>query len=258
MLDFFRRTGAASMSVVAEAGRMFIFLWTAIYWTFVPPLKFGRVIRQISFIGAKSTPLIVFTGSFTGMILGIQMYYTLRKFGADAYLGPSVALILIKELGPVLSALMITARAGSAITAEIGIMRITEQVDALETMSLSPFRYLMVPNLLAALVSFPLLASIYNVVGIFSGYMVGVKMLGISSGTYNSMIQQMVVWADIREGIVKSVCFGLIVLWVSCYKGYYTKHGAEGVSKATTGAVVMSATLILVWDYFLDAVMLNS
>lgn len=244
------------LGLLREMGRMFVFLGETVHWTFIPPLKFGRVIRQTAFIGARSVPLIILTGAFTGMILGLQVYYTLRKFGAEAYLGPAVALSLIRELGPVLAALMVTGRAGSALTAEIGIMRISEQVDALESMSLSPYRYLMVPNLIAALISFPLLASIFNVVGIYGGYLIGVDLLGLSSGTYFSGIADFVVMRDVTDGLIKSLSFGAIVIWVSCYRGYFAKHGAEGVSRATTGAVVTSSTLVLVWDYFLNSVMI--
>ena len=257
ILSIPRAAGAAAMGLMREIGAMFLFLGTTVYWTFVPPLKIGRVIRQVSFIGARSTALIVLTGAFTGMILGLQVYYTLQKFGADAYLGPAVALSLIRELGPVLSALMITGRAGSAIAAEIGIMRITEQVDALESMSLSPYRYLMAPNLLAALISVPLLGSIFNVVGIYGGYVIGVKLLGLSSGTYFSGISEFVDMRDITDGLIKSACFGIIIIWVSTYKGFFTKHGAEGVSRATTDAVVLSSTLVLVWDYFLNSLMIG-
>jgi phospholipid/cholesterol/gamma-HCH transport system permease protein len=256
MFSIFGIVGAAVIGGVSELGRMFVFLASTLYWTFIPPLKLGRVVKQVGFIGAKSTALIVLTGAFTGMILGLQVYYTLRKFGAEAYLGPAVSLSLIRELGPVLSALMVTGRAGSAIAAEIGIMRITEQVDALESMSLSPFRYLMVPNLLAALISFPLLGSIFNVVGIYGGYIIGVKLLGVSSGIYFSGIRDFVELKDITDGLIKSLCFGIIVIWISTYKGYFTRHGAEGVSRATTSAVVMSSTLVLVWDYFLNSIML--
>jgi len=256
MLAVFQRVGALVLDGVRGMGRMLIFLSTTLAWTFRPPLKIGRIVRQVSFIGAKSVPLIVLTGGFTGMILGLQIYYTLRKFGADAYLGPAVALTLIRELGPVLAALMITGRAGSAITAEIGIMQITEQVDALESMSLSPYRYLMAPNLIAAIIAFPLLASIFNVVGIYGGYIVGVKLLGVSAGTYYSGIRDFIEIKDIRDSLTKSLCFGIIVIWVCCYQGYHTRHGAEGVSRATTTAVVTSSTLVLVWDYFLNSVML--
>jgi phospholipid/cholesterol/gamma-HCH transport system permease protein len=256
MLNIFQITGAWALGITREMGRMFIFLVNTLFWMVRPPLKFGRVMRQLSFIGSKSVPLIVLTGGFTGMILGLQVYYTLQKFGAEAYLGPAVALSLIRELGPVLSALMITGRAGSAMAAEIGIMRITEQVDALESMSLSPYRYLMVPSLVAGVLAFPLLGSIFNVIGIYGGYMVGVKLLGLSSGTYFSGIQDFIKLVDITDGLIKSLSFGVIVVWVCSYQGYFTKHGAEGVSRATTTAVVMSSTLVLVWDYFLNSVMI--
>jgi len=256
MLNIFQITGAWALALLREMGSMFIFLTNTLFWMFRPPLKFGRVMRQLSFIGSKSVPLIVLTGGFTGMILGLQVYYTLRKFGAEAYLGPAVALSLIRELGPVLSALMITGRAGSAMAAEIGIMRITEQVDALESMSLSPYRYLMVPSLVAGVLAFPLLGSIFNVIGIYGGYMVGVKLLGLSSGTYFSGIQDFIKLEDITDGLIKSLSFGVIVVWVCTYQGYFTRHGAEGVGKATTTAVVMSSTLVLVWDYFLNSMMI--
>lgn len=256
MLNLFQIIGAWTLGLLREMGSMFIFLVNTLVWMIRPPLKLGRMMRQVSFIGSKSVPLIVLTGGFTGMILGLQVYYTLQKFGAEAYLGPAVALSLIRELGPVLSALMITGRAGSAIAAEIGIMRITEQVDALESMSLSPYRYLMVPNLAASVISFPLLGSIFNVVGIYGGYMVGVKLLGLSSGTYFSGIQDFVRLEDVTDGLIKSLSFGIIVMWVSTYQGYFTRHGAEGVSRATTTAVVMSSTLVLVWDYFLNSMMI--
>ena len=255
MFSIFHKIGAWVLGVVREMGRMVMFLTNTLHWAVRPPLKVGRVMRRISFIGSSSVPLIVLTGGFTGMILGLQVYYTLRKFGADAYLGPAVALSLIRELGPVLAALMITGRAGSAIAAEIGIMRITEQVDALESMSLSPFRYLMVPNLVAAVIAFPLLCAIFDVVGVYGGYVVGVKLLGVSSGTYFSGIRDFIDAADIRNGLIKSLSFGVIVSWVCTYQGYYTRHGAEGVGRATTTAVVMSSTLVLVWDYFLNSVM---
>jgi len=256
IMSIFQRTGAWALEYVREAGRMFVFFVNTLYWLVRPPIKFGRVLRQVGFLGSKSVPLIVLTGGFTGMILSLQLYYTLRKFGAEAYLGPAVALSLIRELGPVLAALMITGRAGSALAAEIGIMRITEQIDALESMSLSPYRYLMVPSLIGAVISFPLLVSIFDVVGIYGGYMVGVNMLGLSSGTYFSGIHDFITPQDINDGLIKSLCFGVVVVWVSSFQGFTARHGAEGVSRATTMAVIMASTLILVWDYFLNSVML--
>ena len=160
---------------------------------------------------------------------------------------------LVRELGPVIAALMVTGRAGSAITAEIGIMRIGEQLDAMELMGLNPFRYVVVPNLLAALVAMPLLTAMFDVIGIWGGYLIGVRTLGVSGGTYLAEIAQYLEWSDILGGVWKSLTFGAIICWVSCYKGYYTGFGAEGVSRATTQAVVLSSVLILVWDYFMTS-----
>jgi phospholipid/cholesterol/gamma-HCH transport system permease protein len=155
----------------------------------------------------------------------LQLFYILRKFGSEALLGSGIALSLLRELGPVLAALMITGRAGSALTAEIGMMRITEQIDALTAMALNPMRYLIVPNIVAALIAFPLLVAIFDLVGIFGGYLVGVKLLGISSGTYFSLMEDYVEMEDIMVGLYKSLSFGLIVSWICCYKGFYTGYG---------------------------------
>jgi phospholipid/cholesterol/gamma-HCH transport system permease protein len=251
-----RALGAYTIRTLKSMGSMFIFLVDAIVVLFTSPFKFNIFVKQLNFIGAKSMLVIVLIGMFTGMVLALQLYYTLRKFGSDALLGPAIALSLIRELGPVLAAIMIAGRAGSAITAEIGIMKISEQIDALTSMALNPFRYLIVPKIAAAVISFPLLAAIFDVVGIFGGYAVAVEMLGMSSGTYFSQMEQFVLMEDITTGVYKALCFGLIVSWVCCYKGYTTNEtgfGAEGVSKATTEAVVLSSILILVSDYVLGA-----
>jgi len=252
-MKLLQRMGACFLSAIAEMGRMAIFLMDALYTVFRPPFKIRLFLRQIRFFGNKSLLVILLTGAFTGMVLALQLYYILRKFGSDALLGPGIALSLIRELGPVLCALMITGRAGSALTAEIGMMRISEQIDALTAMALNPIRYLIVPNIVAAIIVFPLLTSIYDLIGIYGGYLVGVKLLGISSGTYFSLIKDYVDMQDILIGLYKSVSFGVIVSWICSYKGFYTGYGAEGVSKSTTEAVVMSSILILVWDYFLGS-----
>ncbi len=249
-----RGIGAVTLKELRNLGSMFIFLFNALVHIFIPPFKFKQLLRQIWFLGNKSILVILLTGSFTGMVLALQIFYTLSKFGSEALLGPAVALSLIRELGPVLSALMVTGRAGSALTAEIGIMRITEQIDALLSMALSPIRYLVVPNIVASLIVFPLLGAIFDLIGIFGGYVVGVKLLGLSSGTYFSKMDEFIDMEDITIGLVKSLTFGLIVAWVCCYKGYNTGYGAKGVSKATTEAVVLSSILILVWDYFIGSV----
>jgi len=204
----------------------------------------------------KSLFVIVLTGAFTGMVLGLQGYYSLRKFGAEALLGSAVALTIIRELGPVLSALMVTGRAGSAMTAEIGIMRITEQIDALDTMAVSPMQYLIAPKVLASVLIMPMLCSIFDIIGIYGGHLIGVELLGVSSGAYTSSMESSVEWKDVYGGLLKAVSFGLIISWVCTYKGYNTTMSAEGVGTATTEAVVLSSVLILVWDYFLTSVLM--
>ena len=257
MRRFLKAIGSRAIVQLQTIGSMFIFLVNAVYFIFVPPFKFRLLLRQIRFFGNKSMLVIILTGSFTGMVLALQLFYILRKFGSEALLGPGIALSLLRELGPVLAALMITGRAGSALTAEVGMMRITEQIDALTAMALNPMRYLIVPNIVAALIAFPLLVAIFNLIGIFGGYLVGVKLLGISSGTYFSLMQDYVEMKDIMVGLYKSLSFGLIVSWICCYKGFYTGYGAEGVSKSTTEAVVLCSIIILIWDYFLGAVLLT-
>jgi len=252
---FIRKLGALSLFSLRRTGRMGLFLGQAFIYASTPPFKFFRVLQQIRFIGFQSILVIFLTGAFAGMVLGLQGFYTLNRFGSTALLGPMVAFSLIRELGPVLSALMVTGRAGSAMTAEIGIMRNTEQIDALKLMGLNPFRYLVVPRLLACIISLPLLSSIFNVVGIFGGYLIGVRLLGVGVGNYFGEMTNYVEMEDVLGGIYKSLCFGVLITWVCCYKGYYTGFGAEGVSKATTQAVVLSSVLICVLDYFLTSIL---
>jgi phospholipid/cholesterol/gamma-HCH transport system permease protein len=251
-----QRIGATTLFLIDEMGRMFIFLLQALAWLFRPPLRVRQIIKQLHFIGFKSTFVVILTATFTGMVLALQGYYSLRKFGSEGLLGSAVALSMIRELGPVLASLMVTARAGSAMTAEIGLMRITEQIDALETMAVNPLQYLITPKIVASLLAVPLLVSIFDVVGIWGGYIVGVKLLGVGAGSYWSSIESAVEWKDVYGGILKSISFGLIVSWVCCYKGFYTSLSAEGLGKATTDAVVLTSVFILIWDYFLTSVLL--
>jgi len=248
--------GAYALSVIREMGRMVLFIAQTIIWMVRPPFRFFQLLKQMHFIGVKSLFVIVLTGIFTGMVLGLQGYYSLRKFGAEGLLGSAVALSIIRELGPVLSALMVTGRAGSAMTAEIGLMRITEQIDALDTMAVSPMQYLVAPKVLAGVLVMPLLVAIFDLIGIYGGHLVGVELLGVSSGAYTSGMQSAVEWKDVYGGILKALSFGLIVTWVCTYKGYNTGMSAEGLGKATTEAVVLASVLVLIWDYFLTYVLL--
>lgn len=255
MLALVRSSGRITLQTLSEMGKMGLFLLNAFLSFTLPPFYVSQTFRRIDFIGARSLLLIVFTGAFAGMVVALQGHIALRRFGGEELLGPGVGLILIRELGPVLSALMVTGRAGSALTAELGIMRITEQIDALEVMAISPVKYLVSPIVLAALITFPLLNAVFIVVGIYGGYLVGVKLLGVSAGAYFTQMASAVNSEDIWMSIYKAISFGVIVSWVCCYKGFFADRGAEGVSKATTQAVVMCSVLILVWDYFLGTVL---
>lgn len=247
--------GSTIISATESWGRAWIFLWRTVLAAIRPPLRISLILRQVVQIGVNSTLVIALIGLFTGAVLAVQGVYTLNKFGASAYTGPAVALGLLRELGPVLTALMVIGRAGSAITAELGIMRITEQVDALKSMAVDPIKYLMVPRVIAGLITMPLLASIFNVVGIFGGYVVGVGLLGLSAGTFMSQIVSSVELVDVYSGMIKSLVFGLIFGWVSCFKGYTCGFGAQGVNKATTQSVVTASVAVLVVDYFLTSIL---
>lgn len=255
-MNMIQGIGARVLTQIEEMGAMLLFLLRSFGWLFRPPFRLFQIIKQMHVVGYKSTFVVILTALFTGMVLALQGYYSLRKFGSEGLLGSAVALSMIRELGPVLASLMVTARAGSAMTAEIGIMRITEQIDALETMAINSLQYLITPKIVASLISVPLLVALFDVVGIGGGYLVGVKLLGVSGGSYWSSIESAVEWRDVYGGILKSISFGLIISWVCCYKGYYTKMSAEGLGKATTESVVLASVLILVWDYFLTSVLL--
>jgi phospholipid/cholesterol/gamma-HCH transport system permease protein len=255
MPNVVEQLGTWAVIRVQEMGRMLLFMLSAFAWLVRPPFRFHQIMKQLHFIGYRSTFVVVLTAGFTGMVLALQGYYSLRKFGSEGLLGSAVALSMIRELGPVLAALMVTARAGSAMTAEIGIMRITEQIDALDTMAINPLQYLVAPKLVAGVLGVPLLVAIFDVVGIYGGSLVGVDLLGVSEGAYWNSIKSAVAWKDVYGGILKSISFGLIISWVCCYKGFYTRFGAEGVSRATTEAVVMSSVWILICDYFLTSVL---
>ncbi|MDO3379175.1 MlaE family ABC transporter permease [Geoalkalibacter halelectricus] len=262
MVDFFEKLGDRCLYLLEQLGRMGIFLFACLVCVFKPPYKINPVLRQIHFIGSRSIYVIFFTGAFTGMVLGLQGYYTLRKFGSEGLLGSAVALSLIRELGPVVAALMVIGRAGSAICAEIGIMRNSEQIDALECMAIDPYKYLMAPKFIAAIISLPLLTAIFDVVGILGGWLIGVVLLGINEGSYFQSMYASVEWQDIKMGLVKSLVFGLLLIWIATAKGYFLHlergggFGAEGVSRTTTDAVVLSSVAVLLWDYLISAIML--
>lgn len=241
-------------------GAMAIFLARAFiqifHWKQIP-----EIVNQVYFIGAKSASIVALVGFFTGMVLGLQLYYVMNKFGAVGFLGTAVALSLIRELGPVLAAIMITARAGSAMTAEIGIQRISEQIDALTTMRIDPLGYLISPRIAAALISFPILTAFFDLIGILGGYLSGVVLMGASAGSYLYRVDASVEWIDVRGGFIKSIVFAVLVITICCFQGYFThmrtdSYGSKSVSLSTTSAVVLSCVMILVSDYVVTSFLL--
>lgn len=260
-LDVLARLGQSPIRALQEMGRIIVFLFQGFLHMFIPPFQIAKVIDQVYFIGMKSVFVICLTGAFTGMVLGIQGYYTLVKFGSEGLLGAAVALSLIREMGPVLTAIMVVARAGSSMAAELGIMRISEQIDALETMDIDPIRFLVSPRIAASLISFPLLTAIFDVVGIAGGFLTGSILLGINPGTYFSRVETSVLMNDVTGGFIKSIVFAIVVVTICCFQGFFTHKraegfGAKGVSLSTTSAVVISCVLILVVDYILTSLLL--
>jgi phospholipid/cholesterol/gamma-HCH transport system permease protein len=250
---FFNFLGKRTMSVINNLGAVVIFFTLAFVKIFRRK-QIREIIQQVFYIGAKSSNIVMLVGLFTGMVLGLQLFYTLNKFGSQGVLGSVVALTLIRELGPVLTAIMITARAGSAMTAEIGILRISDQIDALYTMRIDPLRYLISPRIAASIISFPLLTAFFDLIGILGGYLTGVVLLGVNQGAYFHRIHAYVDIVDIRGGFIKSLVFAVLVSTICCYQGYFThlrtdSYGAKSVSISTTSAVVFSCVMILISDY---------
>ncbi|WP_320171326.1 ABC transporter permease [Maridesulfovibrio sp.] len=260
LMQPFALLGKLVLNLIGEAGAMCIFLFQGILHVFSSPGIFAKTVKELYFIGMKSVTVIGLIGVFTGMVIGLQTYYALSKFGSEGFLGAAVALSLVRELGPVLTAIMLTGRAGSSMTAEIGVMRISEQIDALELMDINPMSYLVSPKLLASLISFPILTALFDLIGILGGYLTGVALLGGNSGVYFHRVHNSLDWSDISVGFEKSVVFAVLVCTVCCFQGYFTHFrkdgkGPEGVSQATTTAVVMSCVMVLVADYIMTSLL---
>lgn len=255
MIAFLELIGAKIAEAVEEAGRIMLFFWHAILWTFRPPFRLRNLVKQMEMVGVNSLTVVTITATFTGMVLALQSYTGFRRFGAETLVGTVVALSMTRELGPVLTALMVAGRAGSFMAAELGTMRVTEQIDALGTMAVNPVQFLIVPRILAGIVMLPILTVLADVLGMIGGYLVGVELLGINSATYVSRTFDYLELEDIYNGLIKATFFGLVLSLIGCYKGYHAEGGAEGVGRATTSSVVLACTLILVSDYFLSALL---
>ena len=256
----FHPFGARAIRINGNLGAMAIFLFRSFFMIFHYK-QIRAIVQQIYFIGAKSAQIVMLVGFFTGMVLGLQLYHVLVKFGSVGVLGTAVGLSLIREMGPVLTAIMITARAGSAMTAEIGIQRISEQIDALSTMRIDPLGYLISPRVAAAIISFPILTTFFDLIGILGGWISGCVLLGVNSGAYFYRVVSSTELSDITGGLVKSLVFGILVITICCFQGFYThmrtdSYGARSVSLSTTSAVVISCVMILISDYVVTSFIL--
>ena len=230
---------------------MILFAVETLQWVFRPPFRPELVLGQMAAIGVGSTFIVSTTGFFTGMVFALQVTYAMAQFGAEGYVGGSVALALARELAPVLTALMVIGRSGSAIATELGTMRVTEQIDAIETMAVNPVQYLAVPRLIASLAMFPALTMLFNSLGYLGGYLMGIFVSDIPPGPFIEHTRTMVETQDVVHGLFKSIIFGGVVAVITCYRGYAAQGGAKGVGEGTTRAVVMSSIAILVVDYAL-------
>jgi phospholipid/cholesterol/gamma-HCH transport system permease protein len=247
--------GRRTSGFLSEVGSVLIFLGQTLRWTFSRPFYVKSVLKQMEQIGFNSIPVVVTTALSTGMVLALQSYTGFKRFGAETLIGTVVSLSMTRELGPVLTGLMVAGRAGAAMAAELGTMRVTEQIDALSTLATNPMKYLVVPRFIASTVMMFFLTVLGMIIGIAGGYFVGVKVLGTNPVTYMRQSIDNTEVTDIWYGLIKALVFGAVVGLIGCYKGFHTEGGAEGVGKATTGAVVVSCMLILILDYFLSALL---
>src|SRR5919106_1055674 len=242
--------GKSFIGTVVDLGGMGLLAWQIVRWGVRPPFRLANLFAQFDFVGVGSILIVGLTGTFTGMVFAQQSSRAFELFGAESLVGPTVALTVTRELAPVFTALMVTMRAGSAMCTELGTMRVTEQVDALETMAVSPIQYLLVPRVLAGLLMVPLLTLVFDMAGLLGGFFVSVELKGISAGTWLTRTQQWLDPEDIAEGLIKAAVFGFSVTLIACYKGFHASGGAKGVGRATTDAMVAAALSIFILDYF--------
>lgn len=249
------------MSVVFELGEISLFGLSAFRGFSLQRRRWSKLAVGIHEIGVRCVPIVTTVGLFTGLVMGLQLYYTLVKFGAASALGTAVSLSLIRELGPVLTALMVVGQAGSAMASELGIQRNDEQIDALHTMGIDPAGYLVGPRLLAALICFPILTGIFDLIGIFGGYLTGSVLLNVDSGVYWNRVFESVTLEDVRGGFIKALVFGLLTISICAYRGFNTHRkasypGVRGVSESATRAVVWSSVTVLAADYLITSFLL--
>ena len=253
MLEKLRGIGVKFLVFLKYVGGIWTLFIEILFWIFVPPLKRRQILEQMNKVGVSSLPIVILTSLFTGMVLSLQSAYQMQKLSAEMYIASLVSLSMCRELGPVLTALVVAGRVGASITAELGTMKVTEQVDALETLATNPIKYLAVPRFIALIFMLPLLTIYADFIGIVGGYMIGVGKLGISSSLYLRMTFDPLVLKDFFTGLIKSVAFAIIICIVACFQGLNTEEGAEGVGRSTTISVVTSFIMLIAADCFFTA-----
>ncbi|MCB9492835.1 MAG: ABC transporter permease [Epsilonproteobacteria bacterium] len=252
---FVSSLGAMTLQACRDLGNLGLFIYEAIYTLFTTRLRFKKVLYQMNYIGINSLTIVFLVGVSVGAVLALQSYIGLERFGSTQFIGPIVYLSMTREFGPVFAALMVIGRAGSAITSEIGTMRITEQIDALQTLCIDPYQYLIVPRIVAGTFILPFLSIFCTLFGILAGYITAVYVLNVNAETYMEAIRANVELSDIVNGLVKAVVFGFLLSCVATYKGFYTSGGAKGVGLATTQSVVYANVTIVIADYILTSLM---
>ncbi|MDD3905966.1 MAG: ABC transporter permease [Candidatus Omnitrophica bacterium] len=253
MRNFLQMVGKQFTDFIRYAGGISILMGQTLFWIPMPPLRRRQILEQMAKIGVDSLPIVFLISMFTGMVLALQSAYQMQRFSAEMYIASLVAFSMTRELGPVLTALIVAGRVGASITAELGTMQVTEQIDAMETLATNPIKYLVVPRFLALIIMLPILTIYADIVGVFGGYLVGVYKLGISHAMYMKNTWQPLKYKDFFTGLIKSFFFGVIICIVACYEGMTAEGGAEGVGRSTTSSVVVSFILIIASDCFFTA-----
>lgn len=246
--------GKGALQFVNDTGAISKFLAQAVYWMLHPPFRLRLLLEQFLFVANKSAFIVCLTAVFSGMVFAIQIYFGFRIINADALVGPSVAVGFSRELGPVFTAIVVTGRAGAAMAAQLGTMRVTEQIDAMDVMAVNSVQYLVVPRVVASFVALPMLCAMFIFVGNLGAYLTSVYLLSIDPALVFAHLQDVVQLRDLAQGLIKAAIFGIIFSTIGTFKGYYTKGGAEAVGRSTNEAVVVTLVLILVGDYFLTLV----
>ncbi|MBX2811991.1 MAG: ABC transporter permease [Myxococcales bacterium] len=253
----FEALGNVVLSLLLEVGETALLGLGVISWAVRPPYRLGLFLQQLEFIGVGSLFIVLLTGLFTGLVFALQSSFAFATFNAESLVGATVVISMTRELSPVLSGLMVTGRAGSAIATELGTMRVTEQIDALSTMAVNPIQYLAVPRVLAMTLVMPLLTMLFNMVGFFGAYVVAVFQAGIDRGTFMGRIHQLVELSDVLGGLLKSAVFGFVIALIACQKGMCAQGGSRGVGLAATRTVVSGSVTVLVLDYVLTTIILT-